>query len=813
MPSDKLKAEDLAWSCDTSSFTFKTTEDLPDLRGFIGQSRAIRAIDFGLGVTNNGFNVYVLGDSGTGKTSTIKTILDEKAAKGRVPDDWCYVFNFDEPDRPNALRLAAGAGHVFASDMQKLLEGLKREIPKVFESKDYERHRDEILEGQQERTRAIFSRLEKLASEKGFMLKKSVSGVAVVPAKDGHPLKGDDFDALPRHEKNELEENSKRLQEKLNDAIRDAKAIENETRDKVEKLDREVVQYVVMPMINELLGKYARYEEVVTYIEDVRDDVFKSIEDFRPKEEPQLPIPIRISKPEPTFERYQVNLIVNNKDVKGAPVVIETNPTYYNLFGRVEHKVQYGVAVTDFTLIKAGSMHRANGGYLVVNAMDVLKNIFVYDTLKRMINTGEVRIEDVWEQYRLMSTSALKPEPIPVNVKVVLIGEPYLYYLLYNLDPEYRKLFKVKSDFDSVMDLDEGSLLSYCHFIASRCREKNLLPFDKSAVGRVIERGARIAGNQNKLTTRFGIIENIIMEASYWAGAEGRKIVTAADVDKSERERIYRNSKIEEKLREYITDDTIMVSTDGKVVGQLNGIAVLDPGDYAFGKPSRVTATAYMGDAGIVSIEREVKMSGRIHSKAQYIVRSFLGERFSKDFPLAFSASVCFEQLYDEIEGDSATCTEYYAIMSAVSGVPLDQSFAVTGSMNQRGEVQPIGGVNEKIEGFFDVCAAKGLTGHQGVIIPRRNVRNLMLKAEVRDAVKKGKFSIHPIDYVDEGLSILSGMKVGERGKDGKFPDGTLNGIAERKLRELAESLKNFGKPKDADKKKRKKVNNNSNGK
>ncbi|MBI5599064.1 MAG: AAA family ATPase [Deltaproteobacteria bacterium] len=792
-----LTAEELCSTCDPKSVPFNSTGDVKDVApGVIGQERAVKSLDFGLGLMEDGYNIYVLGESGTGKTSIVKARLEEKAAAEHVPDDWCYVYNFSDPDRPNALSLPPGTGVVVKEDMNELVEKLRRDIPRVFESKDYEKHRDEIIEGQQERTKALFHKMEQKAQEKGFILKKSVSGLAVVPAKDGKPIGPQDYDAMPKAKKAEIEEESRRLQDRLNDVIREARGVEQEAKDRIIALDREVVQYVVNPLMNELLDKYKDFAKVVDYLNGVREDILRNIDDFRPKEEMPLPFGIKVPKTEPSFERYAVNLLVSNRDTRGAPVVVETNPTYYNLFGRVEHRVQYGVAVTDFTMIKAGSVHRANGGYLVIDAMDMLKNIFVYDALKRTIKNGEVGIEDVWEQYRLLSTSALKPAPIPVEVKVVIIGEPFLYYLLYNLDPEYRKLFKVKADFDNVMPRTVEHVAKYAHFMAAKCREKNLPPFDRSAVARVVDYGSRLAGDREKLSSRFGAVENLIIESGYWAGVEKSASVTSAHVDRAVREARYRNSKVEDKIREFIKEDTIMVSTDGAVAGQVNGIAVLDMGDYAFGKPSRITAMTFMGDEGLVSIEREVKMSGRIHNKAQMILSSFIGERFGRNFPLTLSASICFEQLYEEIEGDSATCAELYAIFSSLSGVPISQGIAVTGSMNQKGEVQPIGGINQKIEGFFDVCSAKGLTGRQGVIMPRRNVKNLMLKQEVIEAVEKGSFSIYPIEMVDEGLEILTATPVGERDTSGNFPDGTMNSLVEKRLKGLAKSFKEFGREK-----------------
>jgi len=791
-----LSPGDLGWKCSTERFSFKTTDEVASLTEIIGQERALRSIEFGLGITNHNYNVFVLGDSGVGKETTVRELLANKARTEKVPDDWCYVFNFDDPDAPRALNLPPGSGAELTGDMDELVDALKRDIPRVFESRDYEKHRDEILEGQQERTRSLFFRLEQRAVEKGLILKKTVSGLAVVPAKNGKPMGQEEFDSMPQARRKEIEQELQVMQDKLSDVVREARAIEKETKDRIAALDREVVQYVVNPAVGELLDKYKELGAVTEYLYRVKDDILDSIEDFKSKDEMPLAIGgIRLQKAEPTFERYKVNLIVNNRDSEGAPVIFETNPTYSNLFGRIEFRVQMGVATTDFTLIKAGSAHRANGGYLVVKAMDILRNIFVYDSLKRMIKNREVRIEDPWEQYRIISSITLKAAPIPVKIKLVIMGEPFIYYLLHNLDTEYRKLFKVKADFDAVMPLNDESIEKYAHFVATRCREDGLLPFDRTGVGRIIELGVRLAGDREKLSARFNEITNIIVEASYFAGVEGATHVTAAHVERANDERVYRNSKISDKLCDYIKEDTIMIATEGRAVGQVNGLAVLDPGDYAFGKPSRVTAKVCMGDSGVVNIEREVKMSGRIHNKALMIFTSFLGERFARKFPLTLSATITFEQLYEEIEGDSATCTEVYALYSALTDVPLNQGFAVTGSMNQAGEVQPIGGVNEKIEGFFEICRAKGLTGAQGVIIPRRNVRHLMLKKEVVEAVREGRFAIYPIDHMDDGLEILTGMEAGVRGEDGSYPEGTLNFLAEKRLSELAKGLKEFRKP------------------
>jgi len=498
---------------------------------------------------------------------------------------------------------------------------------------------------------------------------------------------------------------------------------------------------------------------------------------------------MKLPKTEPTFTRYTVNVLVNNKDCKGAPCIFESNPTYYNLFGRIEHKFQYGIALTDFSMIKAGSLHKANGGYIVINALDLLRNIFAYDSLKRAIRNKEIKIEDVWEQYRLISTTTLKPEAIPLDVKVILVGNPYLYYLLYNLDEEYRELFKVKADFDSRMDRTEGNINKYASFVTTLCREEKLLPFDRAGVAKVVEFGSRLAEHQNKLSSRFSDIADILREASYWASKSNNNIVSDVHVQKAIDERIFRTNRIEEHLREMILEGTIIVDTKGEKVGQVNGLAVIDLGDYSFGKPSRITARTYAGKAGVVNIERETKMSGKIHEKAILIITNYLGGRYAAKKPISLSASITFEQLYEMVEGDSASCAELYALLSSISGIPLKQSIAITGSMDQNGDVQPVGGINEKIEGFFDLCRLTGFDGSQGVIMPTRNVKNLMLKKDVVEAVKEGKFFIYPIQRADEGLEIITGMQVGELKDDGTYPEGTINYLAVKRLTEISEAM------------------------
>jgi lon-related putative ATP-dependent protease len=805
----KLKPEELYKCCEPDFFKFKTTEDIGKLEGTIGQERALKSMDFGLSLTSKGFNIFVLGESGTGRMRTVRTLLQERALKEDVPPDWCYVYNFKNPDACLAISLDPGKGMVFQKDMDDLIKTLRVEMPKVFESKEHEKQRNKIIDEFQQKQKELFTSLEDEAQSKGFAIKKAVAGLIIVPVKkSGEPLTEDEFAALDEKTRKKVEDIGKILQERLDDIVRAVREAEKLVKEMLIKLEREIALGAVGHLIEDLKKKYAFNQKIVDYLEAAQEDILSHLEDFKVAEEQAPPLPfMKLPKLEVSFARYTVNVIVNNGESKGAPVIFESNPTYLNLFGRVEYKVQYGMALTDFSMIKAGSLHRANGGYIVINALDLLRNIFSYDALKRSIKNREIKIEDAWEQYRLISTMALKPEPIPLNVKVILIGSPYLYYLLYNLDEEYSELFKVKADFDSRMERTPENIGKYAAFVASCQKEEKLLPFEKGGVSKIVEFGSRLAGHQDKVSTRFSDIADLIREAHYWAQSEGSKVVKAEHVVKAINEKVLRVNRIEERLREMMLEDTLIVNTSGEKVGQVNGLAVLDLGDYSFGKPSRITARTYIGKAGVVNIERETKMSGKIHEKAIMIISSYLGSKYAAKKPISLSASITFEQLYEMIEGDSATCAELYALLSSISGVPLKQSIAVTGSMDQNGEVQPIGGVNEKIEGFFDLCRIRGLDSSQGVIIPKRNVKHLMLKQEVVDAVKDGKFSIYPIEKMEEGLEVLTGMSAGEMKEDGTYPESTVNYLVMKRLEEIAEALEKK-KEKEEEKQEKKKEEN-----
>ena len=788
----KLGLDELYRRCETDQFTFTTTDDIAISGGTIGQEKALRSLDFGLGVASKGFNIFALGEPGTGRMATIKTMLQEKAAREQVPPDWCYVYNFKNPDSPLALSMEPGRGRLFQKDMDDFIKALRVDVPKAFESKEYEKQRSRIVEEFQQKQGELFSKLDEEAREKGFTVRRGMTGVLLLPLKpDGEPLAPEEFGKLDEKTKKDLEKTGRMFQERLNEVFRAMRETEKFVQDMLAKLERAIAFDAVNPLVENLKTKYKGHEKLGSYLDEVKEDILTHLEDFKAQEEPQQPaVPfLPMPKRDASFIRFAVNVIVDNAGSTGAPVILESNPTYLNLFGRVENKILYGMAVTDFSMIRAGSVHKANGGYLVLDALDVLRNTFSYDALKRAIKNQEIKVEDILEQYRLMSTATLKPEAIPLDIKVVLVGNPSLYYMLYNLDPEYNELFKVKADFDNRMERTPENVEKYAAFIAGCQRTENLLPIDRSGVARIIEHGSRLADHQDRLSIRFSAISDLLREAHYWAKKDGVSFISATHVDEAVRERINRVNRIEERMREATMEDVLIVNTEGAKVGQINGLAVLDAGDYSFGRPSRITARTYVGRGGIVNIERETKMSGKIHEKAIFIISSYLGSKYAARKPISLSASITFEQLYDMVEGDSATCAEMYALLSSIAGVPLKQSFAVTGSMDQNGDVQPIGGVNQKIEGFFDLCRARGLNGSQGVIIPTRNVKNLMLKQEILDAVREGTFSIYAIEKMEEGLEILTGMPVGSMVEDGTYPENSVNFLVMKRLSEISEAM------------------------
>lgn len=791
----RMPAEKLRWSCDPAGFDFETTAELPDLDDAIGQKRALRSIEFGLDMEATGFNLYISGETGTSRTSTIRSTLKRRAKGEPRPNDWVYVNNFKDSDSAVSLSLPAGLGRELAKDMKELIESFRSEIPKALESKEYEIRRAEILEKYQHINNELFQGLEKETDAHGFALQRTVSGLVIVPQKEGRNYTQEEYEALADDEREALEKTGKELTEKLNDVLRQVHDSEKATKEALQQADRDLGMSCLGHRLDPLKEKYSGLEKVITYLGAVQEDILLNLDDFKPQApQPQIP-GIRIPRQEPTFERYEVNVLVDNAESEGAPVVFEPNPTYNNLFGRIEHVMQYGgVAVTDFTMIRSGALHRANGGYLVIDAREVLINPFVWDSLKRCIRTGEIRIEDVLEQYRFMTMVTLKPEPVQLQTKIIMIGTPYIYYLLFYLDPDYRKFFKVKAEFDSRVCRTPEIMRDYALFVATHCRNENLLHFDRSGIARLLEYTARMVEDQYKFSAHFMEIADFIREASFWARKDGQALVTGDDVLRAAAEKLYRVNRIEERLHELYEEGVIMVDTDGAVAGQINGLSVIGLGDHTFGRPSRITARVYAGRAGMVNIEREVKLSGPIHDKGVLILTGYLGGTFAIEQPLSLSASICFEQSYDGIEGDSASAAELYALLSALSGIPLRQGIAVTGSVNQRGIIQPIGGVNFKIEGFYAVCKSKGLTGQQGVMIPKANERHLMLNDEVVAAVEAGTFHVWSVETIEQGIEILTGVAAGQRGTNRRYPKESIFYLVEERLAAIGESLKHAEK-------------------
>ncbi len=793
-----LSARKLSQECKPSQFKFKTTDDLEDLADVIGQDRAVGAILFGIGIRREGYNLFALGPSGTGKRTTIGQFLDLKAASEPVPSDWIYVNNFEKPHKPRTIKLPPGQGVVLRDDMEELVEELRTAIPAAFESEDYRTRKQEVEEEFKEQQEQAFADVQKKAQERNVSLIRTPVGLAFAPLREGEVVSPEEFQELPGEERKQVEGEIAQLQEQLQEVIYQVRQWERQAREKMKGLDREVAMFAVGHFIDELREKYADLSEVVGYLNAVQEDVIENVEEFRKTEEaPQImgiPLPPSLAGA-PLFRRYQVNVIVDHSESEGAPVIFEEHPTYNNLIGRVEHIAQMGALMTDFNLIKPGALHRANGGYLILDARELLLQPYAWQGLKRVLRSREVRIESLGQALSLVSTVSLEPDPIPLDVKVILIGERLLYYLLCQYDPDFGELFKVEADFNQEMVRSPENNQFYARLIATLARKNELRPFDRGAVARIITRSARLAGDAEKLSVHLLSISDLLREADYWAGVTGHRVVKAADVQRAIEAQIHRSDRVRERVHERIQRGTILIDTDGGEVGQVNGLSVLMLGNFAFGQPNRITARVRMGSGKVVDIEREVELGGPIHSKGVLILSSFLGARYAPDHPLSLSASLVFEQSYGGVEGDSASLAELCALLSALAEVPIKQSLAVTGSVNQHGEAQPIGGVNEKIEGFFDVCQARGLTGEQGVIIPISNVQHLMLRRDVVEAVKAGQFQVYAVETVDQAIELLTGVPAGRRGRRGDFTGGSVNQKVEARLIALAEKQREFASP------------------
>ena len=799
----EVPPEKLRWQCDHNSLAFKTTDELKITERIIGQERALKAIKLGLEVKSPGYNIYAAGLTGTGKSSTIKFILEQIDTKGPIPNDTFYVHNFSYPDMPMVLRLPAGKGASFANDMDDLVNSLRKTIPQIFESKKFKKRSKEVLADLGKHVENLYERLEEKFSKEGFAMVDVPMGPTSVP--ELCPVVKDKeipFDKLlssvakgeiTKEELKKIKEKHEALVEEMENAARENRKLEREMKNAVSDLKCQFCSPVIKDLINELKERYPN-ETVGKYLDDVEDDVLQDLGRFRGEEEKrhQLFMPgMQIPKAD-EFLEFKVNVVVDNSKLKRIPVITEMTPNYKNLFGTIERIMDTaGIRRTDFTKIKAGSLLKANGGYLVLNLRDTLIEPGVWAALKRTLKNRKLDIQS-YDPFHLFSSSALKPESVDVDVKVVIVGDAYLYQLLYFYDEDFKKIFKVKADFDTVMSKDEAAINHYSLFVKKICSDEGLMPFTNSGVAEVIEYGVRLAGRQNKISTKFSEIADLLRESQYWAKEDKAKVIDGKHVNKAIDEKIYLSRMVEDKIQEMIEEGVLMIDIKGEKLGQVNGLSVYDLGDYSFGRPSKITAEVSMGRAGIINIEREADLSGKTHNKGVLIIGGYFRGKYAQDKPLSMSASLAFEQSYSGVDGDSASSTEIYAILSELSGLPLRQDIAVTGSVNQKGEIQPIGGVNQKIEGFFEVCKSKGLTLKQGVMIPHQNIDDLMLKPEVVKTVKVGKFHVYPIKTIDEGIEILTGVSAGQKQEDGKYPKDTVNYLVDLQLQKLATGMKEF---------------------
>lgn len=755
----------------------KTATKVPNYE-IISQARAVRAITVGLGVQKPGYNIYVAGVQGTGKTSVIRGFLKKTAETQKTPSDWIYVYNFKNTESPRAIEVATGLAKKFKKDMDELIEQLTTEIPDALQSEEYENNVNSTVNSSNEKKAKLFSELERTSKAMNFGVKSTRMGIVTVPIVDGKPLSEKDYADLSEDQKEKIELERNQLEPEVLDFARKVRSIENETKQKLESLRSEIGDYVVSAAMQPLMKEYANNKTIVNYLNEAKEHLLENIEDFvkdedEEGEDDEGPVPHHLRKGD-AYLPYRVNVFVDNTETQGAPIVIESNPTFYNLFGKIEKNIEYGIYTTDFKMIKAGALARANGGYLVLNAIDVLRNPQVWETLKRVLKNQKLFIEDLGEQYSILPTSGLRPEPIALNVKIVLIGSDWIYRMLYQFDEDFNKIFKIKADFDLQMPRNEDTVKDYINFVTTRTQVENLLPFDASAISSIVEYSSRIVDDQDKLTTRFSLIKDLTIEADFMAKERKAKKITRDDVEKAVDERYFRSALVQDHLNEMVTRGDILISANSRRVGEINGLAVYNLGDVSFGMPTRITCRTYKGKPGIVNIERDAALSGKIHNKGISILTSWINAVFGKKDPVVLAATICFEQNYSGVDGDSATLAEMVLILSTLANLPIDQSIAVTGSVNQFGEVQPVGGINEKVEGFFRVCKIKGFNGRQGVIIPVQNMKHLMLQREVREAVERGDFHVWSVTKVEEAFELLTGFVAGDWDESRqRFPVGS----------------------------------------
>ncbi len=797
VPFDKLR-----WECDPKIFKFKCTKDLAPLREFVGQQRATRAVEFGINMANAGYNIYVAGLTGTGKTSMVKTyierVIKDQEARGETSqlDDWCYLYNFKEPDSPQIINLPQGKGKAFRSAMTSLLNKIREGLGEAFSSEEYKGQRQRLVEKVQAEQQKILEEISGEARRQGFIFQMTPAGPALIPMKEDRPMQEQEYLALDEGTRKQLGSRQAKLLKKLKPNFETASSVQTKAVERLKKLDKDIGEYTVSDSFGSLFKKYSDWPKIAQYLKDLKSYILDNLELFKGTEEPVNPMfgaPLsQVMGGRDPFLPFQVNVFVDNSEAKGPPVIVENNPNFGNMFGKIERRFLMGGYLSDHTMLKAGALNKANGGYVLISINDVLMNPGVWPALKRAIRNKEVRIEDPFEQYGLIAPQGLRPEPMPIKIKVILTGDPMLYQLLSIYDEDFWEIFKVKADFDSEIEKTKDNMMAYAAFLSGCCDDCEAKHFNPSGVAKIIEYSSRMVADQERLSSRFAQIKDWIQEANYWALKDNARYISAHHVQKAMDERLFRHNLIDERIRDLINRGTIMIDTQGEVIGQVNGLSVYSLGDISFGKPSRITAKTFMGRGGVINIERESQLSGPIHNKGVMILSGYLGWKYAQDKPLSLSASLCFEQSYEGVEGDSASSAELYAIISSLSELPIRQNIAVTGSVNQKGEIQPIGGVNQKIEGFFKICQAKGLSGDQGVLIPHQNLRNLMLQEEVVEAVKQGQFHIYSAKTIDEGIEILTGASAGEKQKDGTYPKSTVNYCIDKRLMDMAEQLKNF---------------------
>ena len=788
----EINYRDLKMTCNPNVFDFETTEELEPISTGIGQERGIKALEFGLNVDAKGYNLYVEGPSGVGKTMYTKNYLDKIAKKKKVPQDWCYIYNFDNPNEPIAVSLPAGQGKEFKENMECFIKEIKKDIKSTFNNDDFEKEKKLIKQEFENKRELLMMKLSQDAAKYNFQIKSAQNGIYMMPVYDGKALKEEEFNKLEEEIRNEYEEKSTTVQEMIMEAISVIKEIERASDKKISEWQSNVALLTVNVHINLLKAKYKRNKKINNFLNSVKQDVLKNVpvflKDDNENNNGQQNVatnPLQ-QKPDPCLN-YRVNLFVDNSHLEGAPVIMDSNYTYHNIFGKLEYENYFGALKTDYTMLKTGLLQKANGGYIIFQAKDLLANPMCYEALKKALRIKEVGIENTVDQRSSMVMVSLKPEPIPLNLKVILIGDASIYNALLSMDEDFRKLFKIEVDWEDEAIVNKENVNNLARVVGDYCKNEELPPLDKYAMSRVIEYSSKLAGDQNKISTMFNEIFVIVGEAGTWAKMSRSKIITEEFIEKALKERQERVKKYDEKYSELIKQNSLLINTTGARVGELNGLTIMKIGDYSFGKPAKITVNTYTGKSGIINIEREVELSGSSHSKGVLILNGFLGQRFAQDIPLSLTASICFEQLYNGVDGDSASSTELYGLLSSLSGVGINQSIAVTGSVNQKGEIQPIGGVNEKIEGFYNICKMRGLDGTHGVMIPVQNIKNLQLSDEIITSVRNKEFTIYAISTIDEGIEVLTGVPAGKKDKEGKFPAGTINYLVYEKLKKYAE--------------------------